>query len=169
MENVTLHPASFDRSAAIGDRYIRDIETGLFPGHVGFRIGGHSAGPNVVIAGGTKLTGAVYQRLLLLPTLSRLKGELFLLRLDRFDSVSGLDLCLPKDLIVDGQMLLPFVGVDDLQSPLRENAVKQAFWSVLRLCAEMGMIAGRGLPSPVRRDLTAWKAAGSQAHKSAVH
>jgi len=149
MNQIVHTPYDTARAAANNRPYIQDLSSGLFPGHFGFLIGGHSAGPNIVVAGSTRLTGQVYQRLLLLPTLSRLKGQLFLLDLDRLDGPDGIETVrdlLPEDAEIDGQLFLPFVGVDDMWGDVQHGAVKEAYWSVLRLCAALGMISGRGIP-----------------------
>src|SRR6056297_4292447 len=56
----------------------------------GFRVGGLMDGPDVVVASQAALARQVYQRLLLIPSLNRLKGRLFLISLNRLDDLQEL-------------------------------------------------------------------------------
>jgi hypothetical protein len=139
------------------DPYIRELGKGSFPGNFGFRIGGSCAGPTIVVAGATALTTQVFQRLLLLPTLSRLKGMLYLIHLDKLDRDADFEQVhdiLPAGTLIDGQMFLPFVNIGDMSAELGDSAVQDAYFAILRLCADHGMIAGRGIPARVAIDDT---------------
>ena len=131
--------------------YIVELSLNGGESHVGFCVGGSQPGPNILISGTTRLTGQVFQRLLLLPSLSRLRGKLFLVQLDKLAAQTDIDLIatrLIKD-IIDDQMFLPFISAADMHPDIFETAVKDGYWTVLRLCAENGMISGRGVsPRP---------------------
>jgi hypothetical protein len=128
--------------------YISEVSLHPDSSPVGFCIGGAVPGPNILISGSTRLTGQVFQRMLLLPTLSRLRGRLFLIQLDRLQHPADIQL-IATTLIrgaIDAQMFLPFVNTGDMSADMVEDAVKEGYWSALRLCADNGMIAGRGIP-----------------------
>jgi hypothetical protein len=129
--------------------YIQELAHENRPGHYGFRIGGAVAGPNLVFSGFSPLAGSLFQRLLLLPSLSRLRGQLFLIQIDRVRDDSELeriDAYLPAGTVIDAQMFLPFLNPQGMDAAMIESELKEAYWSVLRLCADHGMISGRGVP-----------------------
>jgi hypothetical protein len=138
--------------------YIAELHHLTAPGHYGFCIGGSRPGPNVLISGSTNLTQQVFQRLLLLPTLSRMRGKLFLILIDKIQDdteFDGLGTILGRD-IIDEQMFLPFVDIAQMDKALRDSAVADAYWQVLRICTDWGMIEGRGIaPNPVSPDMHA--------------
>lgn len=106
----------------------------------GFRIGGTRPGPTVVVSGHSQIAGEIYERLLELPTLPWVRGSLVLITLDALD-LSAID----EELIeligpVDRTLHLPFPTSDD-----RDGAVRRGYWSVLKFCARLGMISGRGV------------------------
>ncbi|MEN8750653.1 hypothetical protein [Marivita sp.] len=119
----------------------------------GFRVGGLRAGPDVVVACQAALARQVYQRLLLIPSLNRLKGRLFLISLDRLEDLEDigsllglLGVAAPFDYI----MTLPALEFDALDEAAAAELVRRNYFAVLRLCARMGMVHGRGIPD---RDL----------------
>jgi len=110
---------------------------------IGYRLGGFNAGPSVVVAGYSPIAGAVYDRLISLPTISWMRGTLTLIFLDE------LDRCGPvSSTITDGVQEpneLHFLP-SNFDEPFNEAAIRSGYWSTLRLCASLGMIAGRGIP-----------------------
>ncbi len=115
----------------------------------GFRVGGLMEGPNVVVACQAALARQVYQRLLLIPSLNRLKGRLFLISLDRLDDLQELGslrgLLGVRDPI-DNILTLPAAELDTLDETAAAELVRRNYYAVLRLCARMGMVQGRGIP-----------------------
>lgn len=116
---------------------------------LGFRVGGLAEGPNVVVACQAALARQVYQRLLLIPSLNRLKGRLFLISLDRLDDLQ--DFASLRGLLgvsspIDQILTLPTINLDTLDETAATELVRRNFYAVLRLCARMGMVQGRGIP-----------------------
>lgn len=115
----------------------------------GFRISGSTAGPNIVVACQDALARRVYQRILLIPSLNRIKGHLFLISSDRLGNLRELESLrglLGVDGPIDHIMTLPAVKFDTLNDTAVTEAVRQNYFAVLRLCAQMGMVQGRGIP-----------------------
>lgn len=115
----------------------------------GFCVGGLMEGPNVVVACQAALARQVYQRLLLIPSLNRLKGRLFLISLDRLDdlqNIASLRGLLGVGGPIDHILTLPVVELDTLGETAATELVRRNYYAVLRLCARMGMVQGRGIP-----------------------
>lgn len=115
----------------------------------GFRVGGLVNGPDVVVACQAALARQVYQRLLLIPSLNRLKGKLFLISLDRLDDLQELGSLrglLGVNGPIDHILTLPAVELDTLDEIAATELVRRKYYAVLRLCARMGMVQGRGIP-----------------------
>lgn len=115
----------------------------------GFRVGGLMEGPDIVVACHAALARQVYQRLLLIPSLNRMKGRLFLISLDRLDDLQ--DLASLHGLLgvsgpIDHILTLPAVELDTLDEGAATELVRRNYYAVLRLCARMGMVQGRGIP-----------------------
>jgi hypothetical protein len=115
----------------------------------GFRVGGLMEGANVVVACQAALARQVYQRLLLIPSLNRLKGRLFLISLDRLEDLQ--DIASLRGLLgvsgpIDHILTLPTVELDTLDETAATELVRRNYYAVLRLCARMGMVQGRGIP-----------------------
>ena len=107
----------------------------------GYRLTGATAGPCIVVAGSCGSAMPVFERLLSIPTLPWMRGSLVLVQLDRLDDI-------PADLgaitplgPIDRTIMLPWgyaKAPDDL-------SIRRNYHLVLRACAGMGMIAGRGV------------------------
>ena len=109
----------------------------------GYRVGGTRSGPTLVVAGYAAIAGDVYDRLLDLPTLPWLRGSLVLITLEALD-ITALDAEVVEAIgPVDRTLHLPFPMRED-----RDAAVRDGYWAVLHLCAELGMISGRGINRP---------------------
>ncbi len=111
---------------------------------IGYRLQGGRAGPSVLVAGHNPFAEGIYDRLMALPTLPWLRGSLCLIILETFDNEACPDSLLtdPSDKF-DEVLFLPY-------SPETENGpemIKEGYWMVLRLCAQLGMIDGRGVSS----------------------
>lgn len=115
----------------------------------GFCVGGLMDGPDVVVASQAALARQVYQRLLLIPSLNRLRGRLFLISLDRLDDlqdIRSLHGLLGVGGPLDHLLTLPFVDLETLDDTAAAELVQRNYYAVLRLCARMGMVQGRGIP-----------------------
>jgi len=116
-----------------------DPETSQIVGH---RIGGAFAGPKLMVAADAPLAEAVFKRLTKLPTLPWMRGELWVINLTSFNEHTILHL--PATLWetpIERTVVLPHVTSDTLS----EEIATEAYWSVLRLCSDLGMISGRGV------------------------
>lgn len=106
----------------------------------GYKIGGARPGPTVVVAGYAPVAHDIYDRLLKLPTLPWLRGSLVLITLDALDVT-----IINEDLAnqigpVDRTLHLPFSANQD-----HDEATREGYWTVLKLCAQLRMISGRGV------------------------
>jgi hypothetical protein len=121
-----------------------DVLTSEFTGDlVGYRIGGCRPGPNAVVAGDAILIDALFGRYMDLPTLPWLWGSLYLVVLDSAHSgyLPELTRCL-DGVTIDGLVMLPYAPSDGGH----DRSVDSGYWAGLRLCRQLGMIGGRGIP-----------------------
>ncbi len=123
----------------------RFTERLTYPGHdipYGYSIGGAFAGPRVLVAGETDLVRATFARLSKLPTLPWMRGQLLIVDLEAADTDTA-------SRATDDIWKTPFDEMIMLPFASRESSFKQGvddfYWSVLRLCADLGMISGRGV------------------------
>lgn len=130
-----------DHSAGQG-KYIETLELPGSCQQVGYRFGGAFPGPKLLIAGDGPLIEQAFARLSNLPTFPWMRGQLWLIQLGPLE-----DGCLSRlsqsfwDTPFDEMILLPFAA----EQKASKQAVDEAYWSVLRLCADLGMISGRGV------------------------
>jgi len=111
---------------------------------IGYRLGGYHAGPSVLVAGHAPVANQVYDRLLRLPTIGWMHGTLTLVLLNELEQ-HGFQAYLghriePRP---DEMHFLSY----HLDTSFHEEAAEEGYWSTLRLCAKLGMISGRGVPS----------------------
>lgn len=99
---------------------------------VGHRLGGHRAGPTLLVATGPGLYNALHRRLSALPNLPWMRGSLLLVRLSNIHESLN-------DEWIDDIVSLPQAAADPA-------SITQAYWTVLRKATVMGMIGGRGVP-----------------------
>ena len=111
---------------------------------IGYCLGGGSPGPNVLAVGHSPLMDVVFERLSLLPTLPWMWGKLYLVTLDALDdgNITDARKAIPETPF-DEIIMLPFSTFEGSD----EKTADQSYWSVLKLCAGLGMIAGRGMRS----------------------
>ncbi len=113
---------------------------------LGYRLGGHIAGPRVLVVGHDPIAAPVFDRLMALPTLGWLYGELTLINLTALDTAKEsrrfAEFILPKP---DELMFLPY----NLRTREERKTCDAGYWSVLRLCTDLGMISGRGVPRSI--------------------
>ena len=109
---------------------------------IGYRMGRENAGPRVIVAGYENVADPVYDRLIALPTLGWMRGQLTMVFLDRLgkDGIRG---SLHKTLghAVDEVLFLPMVS----DCSAVAEAIDAGYWSVLQCCKRLGMIDGRGV------------------------
>ncbi|MBV2361304.1 hypothetical protein KUH32_16185 [Thalassococcus sp. CAU 1522] len=131
----------FKTDASEANRFV-EILTADGGDIVGYRLGGARPGPSLMVAGYAPLALQVFDRLLALPTLPWLRGTLTLVSLGALNegrTVCGLDHAPNQP--VDEVLFLPFAA----DSALQDAASRTGYWMVLRLCAKLGMIDGRGI------------------------
>ena len=107
----------------------------------GYRLVGARTGPQVVIAGTCPTSDVIFDRLMSLPTLPWMRGNLVLIRLDAMDGMLG-DLTEISSLgEIDRTLVLPWGD----KNCLNETAIRRSYHAVRRVCTDMGMISGRGV------------------------
>lgn len=111
---------------------------------IGYRIGGACPGPSAVLAGHPALIEALFDRFIAVPTLPWMWGSLHLVSLEFVEDgdLTELQTFLPT-VRVDGLIMLPYSKIDGGYAA----AIEQGYWAGLRLCAQLGMIEGRGVKS----------------------
>lgn len=113
---------------------------------MGYQIGGHAPGPEVLVIGYRAATAIAFHRLAQLPSLPFLLGRLTVAYQEAIDDeTSGIGY---MDLFNDRIYGSLFIGYDATEATTgtRSRIEKDTYWSVLRLCAKLGMISGRGVP-----------------------
>lgn len=133
-------------------RNIHDVRAPDSRSRVGVRFGGGFSGPNALVVGNADLIRPVVQRLILIPSLAWMRGNLFAIALEgleRLPSGHGLSEILSADGPIDGQITLPSLAMKSLGHKARSEMVRRSHRSALRLCTQLGMIRSRGVP-PVR-------------------
>ena len=143
----TLLPNLLDAKPKLDFRVLTSPKNGAA---IGYQVGGFNPGPSVLVAGHDPVASLVYERLLQLPTLSRMRGDLTLVYLNALEDAamaSELEALIePKP---DEVIFLPYLN----DQVLHEIAADQGYWTVLRFCTSLGMISGRGIPrSPLENN-----------------
>ena len=109
---------------------------------IGYCLGGGRSGPNLLVSGFDPLIENLFNRLTEIPTLPWMWGQLYLVNLNALDveyegdPLRSLDEVLFEDMI----FLPPLDAALDVVGSMTES-----YRMVLRACAGMGMIAGRGI------------------------
>ncbi|WP_300062041.1 hypothetical protein [uncultured Roseobacter sp.] len=135
---MTHHDSITDTDA----RYVEVLTTRRCGAVFGYRLAGTAAGPRPVVAGLGNPAEQIFDRLLQIPTLPWIRGQLVLIRLDLLDNA-------PDDLDsvmaigpVDRTLTLPWYGLEDPS----DSELRRGCHHVLRACSRLGMISGRGVP-----------------------
>ena len=117
---------------------------------LGYNIGGFYPGPKVLVAGHDPVASRVYERLVQLPTLGWMRGSLTLVCLNLMER-EGLQAHFGTTIAEhpDELVFLPY----HLDARHHAAAARQGYWTVLRACAQLGMIEGRGLTYQPPKDL----------------
>lgn len=108
-------------------------------GPIGHHIVGHRRGPTLLVLGDRVVMEPVYRRILQLPSLPWIRGDLILGKLaggqPALDDAMQRSITQHCGLIDDTLHLVGSTG--------DENAL---YWTVLQFCTQYGMISGRGVP-----------------------
>lgn len=107
----------------------------------GYRLVGASAGPQVAVLGSCAAAELAFDRLMNIPTLPWMRGNLVLIQIDALDAAFSQIDALESLGPIDRTITLPRASA----VVPTEAEVRQYYQSVLRVCAELGMISGRGL------------------------
>ncbi|GGE48835.1 hypothetical protein [Actibacterium pelagium] len=107
----------------------------------GYRIVGAKPGPQVVVAGHCTSTVKVFERLLAIPTLPWMRGNLVLIRLDALDDLIHDITSIASIGVVDRTVIL----ADSVSEEGDEKLQRRNYHMILRTCSQMGMVAGRGV------------------------
>ena len=121
--------------------YVEVLSTERTGTAYGYRLFGAQAGPQVVVAGSCSEAEQVFDRLLAIPTLPWIRGNLVLLRLDVLDNLYHDLRSLASVGRVDEIVFLPWTCSDEGN----EQLARRNFHMVLRMCTQLGMINGRGV------------------------
>lgn len=112
---------------------------------IGYRIGGHTPGPEVVIVGYRSASAEAFHRLAQLPSLPFLLGQVTLIYQEALeDQQSGFGYAALSRRHIDGSLFISY-DADNMTEDSLGRMRSDAYWSVLRLCARLGMINGRGV------------------------
>lgn len=108
---------------------------------IGYRLIGAKAGPQLVAAGTCDIAESVFHRVLSIPSLPWMRGNLVLLRLDVLHDIID-DLAQLQQMgRIDRTLLLAWGG----DTTLVDQIVRRNYHMLLRACTELGMISGRGV------------------------
>lgn len=114
---------------------------------VGYAVRGAKPGPRALVVGRRGAASDAYHRLTQLPSLPRMQGELLLMFDEALDDpYSGVTRDGLYDRDIDGSIYLSVDAEAIRERSRRAHARKEAYWSILRLCAQLGIISGRGVP-----------------------
>lgn len=113
---------------------------------VGYTIKGAAPGPRAVVSGFEPVAGMAFKRIISLPSLPFIRGELALVYTDRVSTADlgrlggdgGAD-------AADEVLFLPFRTDADTDPFDQRRAAQEAYWSILGMCTRLGMISGRGV------------------------
>lgn len=114
---------------------------------IGYRVDGAENGPTMLASGYRDTITPVFRRLAKLPSLPRLRGHLLLAYVDGIH-IPGSEAKLDGlfDEAVDGSVFLGFERKVDTAPEIVARFERESYWTILRVCANLGMIAGRGIP-----------------------
>ncbi len=121
---------------------IKSLPLGGVACDLGYVIGGCKPGPDILVAGYRPVADKVFDRLLKIPSLPWLRGTLYLIRLEALaDTAPGSDIAGLSGKDFDKTIILPLSAALDGEVDL----IAESYQRVLGMCAELGMIQGRGL------------------------
>lgn len=109
---------------------------------IGYRLKGAVAGPQLVVAASCAGSEEVFTRLMRIPTLPWMRGQLLFLRFDAPHTASDRLTELEPVGVIDHTIILPWI-FDDAD---KLRSIRQIYVMVLQACTRMGMISGRGVP-----------------------
>ena len=140
--------ATADSDDFVLPRGVRRLYSSTGAGNIGYRVDGAQSGPTMLASGYRETIRPVFRRLARLPSLPRLRGHLLLAYVDGIhdpDSETRLDSLF--DEAIDGSVFLGFERRPETQPETITRFEREAYWTILRICAGLGMIAGRGVPA----------------------
>ena len=122
--------------------FVEVLTTARDGGIFGHKLTGANTGPSLLVAGHRNLVTAILDRLVGLPTLPWMRGAITLIILEDldFDAYSH-SMRMGQTDKFDEILCLPYTT--DPESTA--DAALQGYRTILRLCARLGMIAGRGV------------------------
>lgn len=130
-----------NRTAATECGDIEIFTTGRTGTVFGYRLVGALPGPQLVVAGICPAAARVFDRLLSIPTLPWMRGNLVMVQLDALEDLVG-DISSMVELgPVDRTIVLP----GGTETGGGELLIRRNYHAVLRACADLGMIAGKGV------------------------
>jgi hypothetical protein len=113
----------------------------------GVRFGGDRPGPSALFTAPSTTIETVARRMIKLPTLPWIWGHIYLISSDMISSGQQVDVtsCLPNVIFDD-------ITISAASNQDSTDTLDAAYWTVLRLCARLGMIQGRGVATePIRK------------------
>lgn len=111
----------------------------------GYKLVGQASGPQVAVFGACVSAAHAFDRLLSIPTLPWMRGNLVLIRADALECIVSDLSSLVRVGTVDRTLILPWTNLDQADPVL----VRRYYRDVLRTCARLGMISGRGIFEPL--------------------
>lgn len=138
---MNMEPSNFDSDETPLIEVLTDVSGQRT---IGYKLGGYRVGPSVLVAGHAPIAAKVYDRLMRLPTIGWMHGSLTLVFLNELEQ-NGFQIYFgPR--IEPRPDELHFLAYH-LDPTHHAEAAEAGYWSTLRLCARLGMISGRGIPS----------------------
>lgn len=127
---------------------VRRLYAPMDGGNIGYRIDGAESGPTMLASGYRETITPVFRRLARLPSLPRLRGRLLLAYVDGIHapgSETRLDNLFDES--IDRSVFLGFERRPETEPEVVVRFERESYWTILRICAGLGMIAGRGIPA----------------------
>ncbi len=132
---------TFRKLTKASSGYVEILTTERTGTDFAYRLVGASAGPQVAVAGVCPSAGRVFDRLLSIPSLPWMRGNLILIRLDALDNLLGELSSLSPLGEIDQTIILPWTD----EGAADDALIRRSYHMVLRACADLGMITGRGV------------------------
>lgn len=114
---------------------------------IGYRVDGAESGPTLLASGYRATITPVFQRLARLPSLPRLRGHLLLAYVDDIH-IPACETKLDRlfDEAIDRSVFLAFERWPETEPAIVARFERESYWTILKVCANLGMISGRGIP-----------------------
>lgn len=115
---------------------------------LGYKLIGQAPGPQLTVIGACASADQAFDRLLSIPTLPWMRGNLVLIRADTLEHIVTDLASIAQVGPVDRTMILPWSN----HQPAEPLLIKRYYREVLRSCAHLGMISGRGIYEPMSKE-----------------